>query len=507
MAPTREPLTGHKARMFGFFLGPMLGLLLFMMPAPQELTGATWHTAAVAVWMVVWWISEAAPLAATALLPVVFFPVFGVMTLKDTLVPYANPVVFLFLGGFILAAAMQKTGLHRRIALWIVRLVGMRPDRLVLGFMTATAFLSLWVSATVAVAMMLPMALSLIDLVQREQERPQKSAQNFTTCLMLGITYAASIGGMGTLIGAPSNAFVKGFFSNNYGIEISFLDWMEVGVPVVFTLILAMWLVLAKIVFRFESIGKRATAAVIEAAMQEQGPFSRPEKIVGCVFVLTVIAWVAQGWLASRLPGITETGIALAGATALFLIPVNFEENRFVLTWKDAERIPWDVLVLIGGGLTMAGGLETTGLAQWIGTGIASVTAGLPHGVLLALIILAVAVTTEFMSNIATTTLWVPIVAPLAIGVGENPLLFVVPAALAASCAFVLPVSTANNALVYGTGQFEKRDMIRAGLILDIIAVVVLVALSYALMEYAMQVQPGILPDWASAIVKPAESE
>jgi sodium-dependent dicarboxylate transporter 2/3/5 len=505
MAFSREPITGHKARIFGFFIGPLLALLLYALPAPQNLAPATWHTAPVAVWMIAWWVSEAVPLAVTALLPVVFFPIIGVMTLKDTLAPYANPVVFLFLGGFILAAALQKTGLHRRMALFIVRLVGTKPDRLVLGFMAATAFLGLWVSAIVAAILMLPMALSLIGLMPRGEDKSPAQAQNFATCLLLGIAYGASIGGMGTLIGAPSNAFVKGLFSTNYGVEISFLDWMDVGVPMVIALTLLLWVILVKCLFRFGEGDRQVAESVIRAAITEQGPLSRAEKIVGVVFLLTVAGWMGQEWLSTRVAGLTEAGIAMAGAVLLFLIPLDFRHNRFVLSWEDAGRVRWDVLVLIGGGLTLATGIDVTGLAQWIANGLAATFAPLPHEVLLLLAVLAVAFTAEFMSNIATAAVWVPILAPTAIGLGENPLLFVIPATLAASMAFVLPSSTAHNALVFGTGQLRRRDMLRGGLTMEIVAVLLLAGLSYGLLAFAMQVHPGVLPDWANSIVRPDE--
>ncbi len=482
--------------------------LLLLMPTPQGLTDATWHMAGVAAWMVAWWIAEAVPLAATALLPVVLFPVLGIMTIKDTLVPYANPVVFLFLGAFIIAAAIQKTGLHLRLGLRIVRTCGTRPDRLIAGFMTATAFLSLWLSTAVAAAMMLPTALSVIDLLRPSMEKiSKKSAHNFATALLLGLTYGASIGGMGTLIGAPSNAFVKGLFSNNYGIEISFLDWMKIGVPLVVILTFSMWVILVKIVFRFDNAKSRALGKLIKTEIARQGKFSRAEKIVAFVCALTAAGWMAQGWLAAHFPGTSETGIALLGVLLLFLVPVDFGHNRYVLSWEDAEQIPWGVLLLIGGGLSMAGGLETTGLAQWIGNGFTGIGAHVPHKLLLALIVVAVAITAEFMSSIAVVTLFIPVIAPIAIGVGENPLFFVIPATLAASCSFLSPISTAGNALILATSKVRWRDMLRGGLVLEITAILFLVAFVTALLFWALQVQQGIVPDWAGASLHVPEGE
>jgi solute carrier family 13 (sodium-dependent dicarboxylate transporter), member 2/3/5 len=454
-----------RRRLVGLGLGPLLCLAMLLAPPPPELGPAGWRTVAVASLMAVWWITEAIPIAATALLPLVLFPVLGVRPLAETAAPYANPVIFLFLGGFLLAQAMQRWGLHRRIALRIIGAVGTRPVPLIGGFMIAAAFLSMWISNTATAVMMLPIGLSVIQLAG-----PSDRDGNFGVALMLGIAYACSIGGLGTLIGTPPNAFVVGYLADNHGIHIGFGQWMLVGMPLVLIGLPVTWLILTRWVYpvRLRELPGGRTAVL--GALADLGPASRGEKLVGAVFLLTALAWMTRPILDAWIPGLSDEGIAITAGVALFLIPVSLRRGEFVLDWASARGLPWDVLVLFGGGLSLAGAIAGSGVAGWIGGALL----GAGVQLLPTLAIAAVAVTvivflTELMSNTAAAAAFLPILAALAVGIGQDPLLLTVPAALAASCAFMMPVATPPNAIVYGSGHVSIPAMARAGIVLNVV--------------------------------------
>jgi sodium-dependent dicarboxylate transporter 2/3/5 len=483
-------------RTVGLLLGPAASALMLAAGPPAGLEPAAWHTAAVAVLMAVWWMTEAVPIPATALLPLALFPLLGVAKVREAAAPFAHPLVFLLMGGFLIALAMQRWNLHRRIALTLIGVFGTAPRRLIAGFMLATALLSMWVSNTATTLMMLPIALSVVQLFEREGRGA--SDPNFPVALMLGIAYAASIGGMATLIGTPPNAFMAAFMLDTYGVTIGFAQWLLIGLPLVAVMLPLAWLALTRVACPVRPAPVEGVGRAIAAELAAMGPVSRGERVVLAVFAVTAAAWIFRPQLSALVPGLnlTDTVIAMAGALALFVIPVDWKRRVFALDWEWAQKLPWGVLVLFGGGLSLAAAIKATGLAVWIG-GATGTLAGASVVVIVVVVTTLIILLTELTSNTATTATFLPVVAAVAVSLGENPLLLVVPAALAASCAFMMPVATPPNAIVFGSGYLTIRQMIRAGVWLNVIGLAVIVGLGYSIMLVVLGVQPGVLPIWA----------
>lgn len=459
-------------------LGLAAGVVLFgamlVVPTPDGLTLPAWRTAAVAVLMATWWISEAIPIAATALLPLVLFPLLGIAAIDAAAAPYANPVIYLFMGGFLIAAAFSRSGLHRRIAITIVRTGGAAPGRLVGSFMLATAFISLWVSNTATAAMMLPMALALLAFTDEHAALTAETANpNFAVALLLGVAYAATIGGIGTLVGTPPNALFAGFMSETYGRTIDYGDWMLLGVPIVVVTLPLAWLLLTRVLFPVGTTPISGGQEVITAHASSLSPITRAEWTVALVAVVASVAWISRPWLADAigLPGLSDAGIAIAGALLLFIIPTGPEGERS-LDWESAERLPWGVLVLFGGGLALASGIQETGLAAAIGNAL-SYVGEWPPVVVIAVVTASMVFLSELTSNAATAAAFLPVTTSLAIGIGDDPLVLAVATTLGASGGFMLPVATPPNAMVYGTGRVTMRQMFRAGLALNLLLIVV----------------------------------
>ena len=466
------PASGGARGRIGGLLGVGLAALMLLTPAPGALSTAGWHVAALAVLMAVWWVTEAVPIAATALLPLVLLPLLGIVDIDAAAAPYANPVIFLFMGGFLIAAALQRCGLHRRIALSIVRVGGTSATRLVGSFMAATAFISMWVSNTATVAMLLPMALAVIELVEEHGQREgdgQASTGELAVALLLGLAYAANIGGLGTLIGTPPNALLAGFMAESYGRTIGFVEWMLLGVPLVIVALPLAWLLLTRFLHPLRGIGIAGGRQAIVEQARALGRLSRAEWTVGVVTALTAAAWLGRPLLVAAAPGLSDAGIAIAGALLLFLLPVSGRGDR-ALTWENAEQLPWGVLVLFGGGLSLAHAIQVTGLAGWIGQALAG-AASWPALLILVLVTTVVCFLTELTSNTATAAALLPVVAALALAIGTDPLQLAVPTALAASCAFMMPVATPPNAIVYGSGRVSMPQMIRAGIWLNFLMI------------------------------------
>ncbi|MCL7968740.1 MAG: DASS family sodium-coupled anion symporter [marine benthic group bacterium] len=466
-SPVRRPV--------GLVLGVALFAILMLFPAPGGLSGAAWRTAAVGVLMASWWVTEAIPIPATALLPLALFPVLGIGTIGEAAAPFANPLIYLFLGGFLVAKSMQGVGLPRRIALETVRLFGTRPGSVIAGIMAASAFLSMWVSNTATALMMLPIGISLIELLPGEADEPSRS--QFGTALMLGIAYACSIGGMGTLIGTPPNAFLAGFMLETYGVEIGFAQWMLLGVPLALVGLPLAWLILTRFVFPvpFEEIP--GGAELIQSRRQALGPMRSPEKRVAAVFALTALAWMTRPLLQDWIPGLSDAGIAIGAALLLFLIPSGEPGGGRLLTWRQAEATPWGVLVLFGGGLSLAAAIGRTGLGDWLGGRMETITHW-PLVLLVAAVVATVILLTELTSNTATAATFLPVLGAVALAIGQDPLVLAVPAALAASGAFMLPVATPPNAIVYGSGAVEMTDMVRAGVWINLLFTLLITAAS-----------------------------
>ncbi len=467
--PEGTPVTG--LRLVGLLGGPIAAALILMSSAPMGMPPEAWRLVAMATWMVIWWLTEAVPIPATALLPIVLMPLFDIDKIKPVAANYGHPLIFLFLGGFLLAAAMQHVGLHRRIALQIVSRVGTSPSRIILGFMLATAFLSMWISNTATTIMMFAVGLSVIDFVAKQTE-DKKMVRNFGVALMLAIAYSASIGGVGTLIGTPPNALLASFLQSNYNIEISFFDWMLLGVPVVVIMLPVTWLLLTRFLFPSHQIAIQDPGVVVQRELAALGVMSRGEKLVAIVFLSAALAWIFRRFIVdlTGLP-LNDTMIALLAALVLFAVPISRKTGKFALDWEAARNVPWGVLLLFGGGLALAGGFKGTGLAEWIGNAVAGVDVSTL--VLILLVTVAIVYLTEITSNTASTATFLPILAAVAVGLGLDPLLLCVPVALGASMAFMMPVATPPNAIVFSYELMELRDMVRAGFLLNIIAIAV----------------------------------
>ncbi len=475
-----------------------LGCLVFGPPA--GLSTAGWRTAGVGLLMAAWWMTEAVPIAITSLVPILAFPLLGVAKVDAAAAPYANPLIFLFLGGFLIALAMQRWNLHLRIALGIIRGVGTRPTRIIAGFMLASAFLSMWISNTATAMMMLPIGLSVVELVVQgggrrgggggdgpvvpERAGPAAPGDHFALDLMLGIAYASSIGGLGTLIGSPPNALLAAFMAKTYGIEVSFLEWLAVGLPLAAVGLVGAYFILTRLAYPVRLAEIPGGAAFLRRELDRLGPISRQEKLVAAVFALTAGLWIFRPLVARVVPGLSDTGVALLGALLLFLLPADWRKGEALLDWPTARKLPWGVLLLFGGGLSLAGAVSDSGLAQWIGDGMAG-AAGWPLVAIAALTVIVILLLTELTSNTATAATFLPVVGSVAVGLGEAPLFLVLPAALAASCAFMLPVATPPNAIVYGSGHVTIPQMVKAGIWLQSLFVILLTVAAFTLVPWA----------------------
>jgi sodium-dependent dicarboxylate transporter 2/3/5 len=400
------------------------------------------------------------------------------------------------MGGFLIAVAMQRWDLHRRIALTIVRYVGVQPTSIVVGFIIASAFLSMWVSNTATALMMLPIGLSVIRLTQDAvAEADAPTPTHFSLVLVLCIAYACNIGGIGTLVGTPPNAFLAGFMLETYNVEIGFAQWMIVGLPLVFVSLPITYYLLTWI-YPLEIKEIPGGRALINQQIERLGPMSDAERKVGLVFAGTALLWIVRPLLTDLIPGLSDAGVAMTAGLALFLIPTHTESNAHLLNWEEAEKLPWGVLILFGGGLSLADAISTTGLATWIGQGVSSYGTW-PVLLIVLLSVATIVFLTEITSNTATSAAFLPILASAAIGIGQNPFLLVIPAALGASCAFMLPVATPPNAIVYGSGHISIPQMGRAGIWMNLVLILLITALAYTLLLAAFGVEVGVVPAWA----------
>lgn len=480
----------------GFVAGIFLCISLLFSPVPEGLEPAAWRTAAVGLLMATWWVTEALPIAVTALVPLVLLPPLSITDIDGAATPYANPLIFLFLGGFIIAQAMQVWRLHRRIALGIVNWVGVRPPSIVIGFILASAFLSMWVSNTATALMMLPIGLSIIDLTRdRLAERGEEMPPHFGVVLLLSIAYGCNVGGMGTLIGTPPNALLAGFFSESYGVEVGFAQWMIVGLPLVVVALPLVYIALTT-VYPIELDELPGGTAIIDEERAQLGTVSKAETRVAAIFALTALLWMTRPLLSDVIPGLSDAGIAIGASLTLFVVPSG-TEDRALLSWDDAENLPWGVLLLFGGGLSLASAISETGLAKWMGQGVSTLE-GSPVLLVLVCTVALIVMLTEITSNTATTAAFLPILGAVAVGLGQNPFLLAVPAALGASCAFMLPVATPPNAIVYGSDLLSIPEMSRVGLWLNVLFIIVVTGLAYALMGIAFGVELGSVPGWAA---------
>jgi sodium-dependent dicarboxylate transporter 2/3/5 len=464
--------------------GAVLLLAVMVLPAPAGWSDPAWRTAGVTALMGLWWATEALPLAATALVPVALLPMLGAGDLETIGGAYGNSTVFLILGGFLIALAMERWNLHKRIAYTIVVRAGGRPRLLVLGMMAATAFVSMWASNTSTTLMMIPVSISIAGVVAPDPGAATRDERHFATAIVLCVAWGATIGGLGTLVGTPTNALVAGFMRENYGHTISFAEWLVFGLPTVVLLLPLCWLALVRFALPFELGDQAQAGAAVERALADLGPMTRAERRVAAVFVATATAWISRPLLAT-VPGLerlNDAGIALAAGLILFVMPSGRQPGA-LLSASSLRRVPWDVLILFGGGLALAAAIQDSGLSQRIAASLTGL-AGLPLVALTLVIVVLLVFWTELNSNVAAAATFAPILAALAAATEHSPLLLVAPAAMAASCGFMLPVGTPPNAIVYGTGRVTMRTMMRAGFAADLLAVVVITAVATAVLPW-----------------------
>ena len=461
-------------KQIGLLLGPSFFIFLqFLILDGLSSQAAT--VIALAAWMICWWITEAVSISVTALLPLVVFPLFDIMSMNEVGANYGSSIVFLFFGGFVLALALEKVNLHKRIALTIIHKTGTTPNRVILGFMIATAFMSMWISNTASTVVMLPIALSVIQLLVKSDGVFTKEERHFSLSVMLGIAFSANAGGIATVIGTPPNSVLIGLLENEYNMEISFLKWMIIGLPFSATMIGIIYLVLTRWMFPNKGIEFASSNALIAQKLSDLGPTSPQEKHVLRIFALTVFLWVFRTLINSFFPslGLSDTMISVGCAIALFSIPHQFKKGVFILKWEDTSRLAWGILILFGGGLALAKGMSTTGIVALITDGIAN--ANLNVLLTVSLLILLMLFMTELMSNVALVAVLAPVVAGIAIGL-EIPILYLlIPVTMASSCAFMLPMATPPNAIVFASGYVKVAQMARVGIFINLIAVALLI--------------------------------
>ncbi|MGB8704586.1 MAG: DASS family sodium-coupled anion symporter [Gillisia sp.] len=483
-----------SVKFFTLLLGPALFIILEILGAPSSMPALAFHVLCVTLWMAVWWITEAVPIAVTALLPIVLFPLTGALSIENTTAAYGHKYVFLYLGGFILAVSIEKWNLHKRIALNIINVIGSDINRIIMGFMIATAFLSMWISNTATTVMMLPIGTAIISQLQNNPATQQNENKIFGKALMLGIAYSASIGGMATLIGTPPNLVFAGIVQQLYGIEITFTQWIIIGFPVSILLLIICWKYLTGFAFKFQQKQFPGGKNEIERLLKELGKMSLEEKRVLIIFVLTAFCWISRSFLLeSILPGIDDTIIAITAAIVLFTVPSSIKGKK-LLAWKEAVDIPWGIIILFGGGMALAKGFGDSGLAEWIGKQLISLE-NLPLFLLVLVLVASVNFLTEVTSNLATTAMLLPILAPMAMGLEIHPYILLISATLAASCAFMLPVATPPNAVVFGSGYLHIPDMIKTGFWMNLFSIIIITLLVYFILPMLWNFDPHAIPE------------
>ena len=469
--------------------------MVFFHPAGLSYEGNA--VLATALWMAIWWISEAVPIAVTALLPIALFPLTGGLSLSDTTASFGHKYVFLYVGGFILAIAIERWNLHKRIALNIINVIGTNVKKIILGFMVATAFLSMWISNTASSVMMLPIGMAIISQLKDNPKTKKDENQIFGKALMLSIAYSASIGGMATLIGTPPNLVLAGIVQEIYNVEITFSKWIAFGLPISVLLLMICWFYLTNFAFTFQQKTFPGGKSEIKRQLLALGKISYEEKVVLVVFALTAFAWISRSFLIAKLlPNIDDTIIAIISAIVLFILPASKHQSRQMITWEEAVKLPWGILLLFGGGLALAEGFKQSGLAVWIGSQM-TLLDSVSLILLLLILVTAVNFLTEITSNIATTAMLLPILAPLALIIDVHPFILMVGATVAASCAFMLPVATPPNAVVFGSGHLTIPDMFRTGIWMNIISILLLTLITYYLLPAIWGFHPNFFPpDW-----------
>ena len=482
-----------KSKNIGLIAGPIAFVICLLFFHPDGLSKEANAVLASTLWIAIWWITEALPIAVTALLPIVLFPLTGALKLSETTSAYGHKYIFLYIGGFIIAITIERWNLHKRIALTIINFIGTNVVNIILGFMVATAFMSMWISNTATSVMMLPIGMAIIAQLKDNPDTIANENKIFGKALMLSIAYSASIGGVATLIGTPPNLVLAGVVEKTYGIEITFGQWFSFGFPISVILLFICWQYLTRFAFTFKQKEFPGGKSEIKNQLNKLGKISYEEKLILIVFVMTAFCWITRSFLLKRfIPNIDDTIIAMTSAFIIFLLPTK-DRTRKLLTWEEAVKIPWGVLLLFGGGMALASGFSQTGLANWIGSQM-TLFQGVAIVLLVLALITAVNFLTEITSNLATTAMLLPILAPMALTINVHPYLLMVGATVAASCAFMLPVATPPNAVVFGSGYLRIPDMVRTGIWMNIISIIILTAFTFLVLPKLWGFDPSVFP-------------
>ncbi len=461
-------------KLIGTISGVVAFLLLLLLPTPSGMSQEAWRMVAVVALISIWWVTESINLCITGLVPIILLPIFGITSASAVTTSYANEAIYLFMGGFMIAIAMERSNLHKRFALYSIKVIGCSPQRLILGFMLAAYILSMWVSNTATVLMAIPIALAIISQFKVEGDNPNKY-KPFTKVLLLAIAYAASIGGVATLVGTPPNIIFASIISDHSHISVNFSQWMLFAMPVTFVLLLLVWALMVYILYPIKKMSLPIDASFIDEQIQSLGKMTSHERRVAILFGIVAALWCFRGLIPIPLfSTISDTTIAIAGAVATFLIPTGMKKGEKLLDWSSAKEIPWNILIIFGGGLALSQGFENSGLSSYLVEVLKSLN-NMEWWIVLLIVVTVVVFLTEFMSNTATATLLIPIMITISTAFGISPLPLVIPVTMATSFAFMLPVATPPNAIVFGYNYLEIKDMVRAGFWVNIISIILLV--------------------------------
>jgi sodium-dependent dicarboxylate transporter 2/3/5 len=479
----------NNVKLYGLFAGPLCFAIMLLLPNPLPLEPQAWKVIAAASWMIIWWVTEAVPIFATALVPMTLLPLLGIFSIAESTAPYANPIIFLFMGGFLIALAMEKWDLHKRIALTLITMTGAKANGIIFGFMLATFILSMWISNTATAVMMLPIAMSVISLLVNELglNREDKRFRRFALSLMLGIAYSANIGGASTIIGTPPNVVMVGYMKEFYDFDVAFSSWLAIGLPICIVILALTYFMLVHWFYPNKLGHLEGSEEVIRRELQKMGPISKPEKRVLAIFLATALAWIMLQPINNLLgsPILNNTIVGMAGGTLMFFFPLDLKKGKFLLDWKYTEKLPYGILLLFGGGLCLAKAMELTGIIEFVGNFI-SEKGPYPFWVLVLLLTSVMLYMTEIMSNVALVTIFLPVVIGIAQGLNIPGLLLVAPVTIAASCAFMMPISTPPNAIVFASGHIQMKDMVRAGFWLNLISITVMVSFAVLVLQYVI---------------------
>jgi len=480
-----------NSKYVGLISGPLSFIVILLYFHPEGLNPRANAILASTIWIAIWWVTEAIPISVTALLPIILFPLTGGLGVSETTASFGHKYVFLYLGGFIIAIAIEKWNLHKRIALNIINIIGTNIVNIILGFMIATAFMSMWISNSATAVMMLPIAMAMVTQLKDNPNTKEDENQNFGKVLMLSIAYSATIGGLSTQIGTPPNLVLAGVVSETFGYEITFYQWFKFGFPISLVLLFVSWKYLTSFAFQLKQNTFPGGRIEISNQLKALGKISYEEKLVAGVFAFTAIAWISRPFLLKFIiPEIDDTIIGLIGAVLIFLLPTKNKE-RSLLTWKEALKLPWGILLLFGGGMALAVGFKDSGLALWIGSQM-TLFDGISLLLLVLILISSVNFLTEITSNFATTAMLLPILYPMAIAIDVHPFILMISATVAASCAFMLPVATPPNAIVFASGYLRIPDMVRVGIWMNLISIIILTIFVYFLLPMLWDFDPLI---------------